>query len=336
MEEDFSFYVDRNSNVISWGEQVGRITGKSASKTLGRNYRSVFPKILSGGGQDAVSLALSINEKIAIKGFELKCPGQAMIADVIIDPLRGDTEPRGAKVTVSRIICPALKNAGNARRFLDIGKTASTLAHGVRNPLNAMKGAVLYLSKKYKDEKTLAEFAEIMDDEITKFDNFISKFLSTSVSDTEAVLTDINLLLKKIEVLISFQTRFYHIETTFEFGDIPLVTVNAFHLEHAILNVINNAVEIMRAGGTLGITTRTETNRSGSFIVMEISDTGPGSHARKSHSGVMIESGGKGFGLLITREILKYYGGHLEVRHRRGGGTKVFLYLSSGKAGTKE
>ncbi|VAX30791.1 hypothetical protein MNBD_NITROSPIRAE02-120, partial [hydrothermal vent metagenome] len=39
------------------------------------------------------------------------------------------------------------------------------------------------------------------------------------------------------------------------------------------------------------------------------------------------ETRGRGFGLFITREILQYYGGFLEIKSRKGAGTAVRLYL---------
>jgi two-component system nitrogen regulation sensor histidine kinase GlnL len=234
-------------------------------------------------------------------------------------------------VTVSNIVCPVLKNIHNAQRFIDIGKTASTLAHGVRAPLSAVAGAVLYLNKKYPKEHMLSEFADIMDDEIRKFDNFISKFMRDSLFDEEPVITDINALLRKIQVMTSFQTHYYHIRTVFAYGDIPLVKVAPFQFEQAVMNIINNAIEIMRSGGRLTVKTRLETFSAGHFIVVEISDTGSGVFSSPQHA--PMEGGGKGFGLLITREILRHYGGHLDIKSRKGKGTTAILYIAAYKKG---
>ena len=40
---------------------------------------------------------------------------------------------------------------------------------------------------------------------------------------------------------------------------------------------------------------------------------------------------GKGFGLFITRETIKYHGGSLEVKSRKGIGTSIKLYLPISK-----
>jgi two-component system nitrogen regulation sensor histidine kinase GlnL len=338
VEEGFSFIVDKNSLIVSWGEKLGQVMGKTVQETLGKVYHEEFPRLVKDGN-DAVALSLVGNERIALKKYSLKCPSDAIAVDIRIEPLENiedvrGKKGRGARVTLSNPVCPMLSGMRNVQRFIGLGKTASTLAHGVRNPLNAMKGAVLYLNGKYPNERTLGEFAAIMEDEIQKLDDFISQFLSATVEESESAMTDINSLLKKIEVLTSYQTHFYQIRTVYEYGDIPTLMANSFQLGHAILNIINNAIEVMHGGGRLTVKTRLEPSAGGLYIVIEISDTGPRISevsARQPHA--LLEDRGKGFGLLITREILKGYGGYLELKSRKGKGTVAQLYIAANNVG---
>jgi two-component system nitrogen regulation sensor histidine kinase GlnL len=332
MEESFNFITDKDTRIICWGEQIARFMGKQAPETIGKVYHEVFPKLVSAN-TDAVSSALTKNSKVVLRGYPLECPHHSMTADVVIEPQR-ERNRKTARVVISNVICPILQHMGNAQRFVDIGMTASTLAHGVRNPLNAMKGAALYLGQKYPEEPTLAEFARIMEEEIVRFDQFISHFLSTSLplSSGESILTDINEMLKKIRVLTSFQTDLHNIRTVYEYGDIPAVVVNFFHMEHAILNVINNAIESMNSGGTLTVKSAVENHSGHDYLVVTISDTGTGLAKSGLPGSRLLEKRGKGFGLLITREILAYYGGYLEIQSRKGSkGTIARLYLSAAR-----
>ena len=43
-------------------------------------------------------------------------------------------------------------------------------AHGIRNSLNAIKGAVFYLMEKYDDHDTIKEFMRIATDEIERIE----------------------------------------------------------------------------------------------------------------------------------------------------------------------
>jgi two-component system nitrogen regulation sensor histidine kinase GlnL len=200
----------------------------------------------------------------------------------------------------------------------------------VRNPLNAIKGAVVYLREKYDYEEPLIEFTRIMEEEISRLENFISRFLSSSVSDTEVSETDINSLLKKIEIFTSLQIYTRNVQSLYELGGIPPITINSFHLEQAILNVINNAIDAMADGGQLKIRTFTEERSGRIFVVIAISDTGPGMSDKKIDdlSSENRESG-RGFGLFITYEILKHYGGHLEIDSKKNMGTTIKLFIPS-------
>ena len=149
--------------------------------------------------------------------------------------------------------CAAARKLGEAQRLIDIGKIASTLAHGVRNPLNAIKGAVVYLRGKYAHEAPLIEFTRIMEEEISRLEGFISRFLSSSISTAESADVDVNSLLRRIEVFTAYQLFNRSITPVFELADVPPIRVNEFHLEQAVLNVVNNAIEAMKAGGRLTV-----------------------------------------------------------------------------------
>ena len=207
-------------------------------------------------------------------------------------------------------------------------KVASTLAHGVRNPLNAIKGAVVYLSEKYSQEAPLVEFTKIIEDEISRLESFISKFLSSSVSVTEDRETDINSLLKKIEVFIALQIYTRNIRSLFEYGSIPPVIINSFHLEQAILNVINNAIDAMDNGGQLKIGSSVEERSGRIYVVVAVSDTGRGmTNACVGELPLDQKDNGRGFGLFITYEILRHYHGHLEIDSKRNAGTTIKLFI---------
>jgi signal transduction histidine kinase len=113
--------------------------------------------------------------------------------------------------------------------------------------------------------------------------------------------------------------------------------VNTFQIEQAILNVINNALEAMHSDGQLTVKTRQEKRSGTDFIVIEIGDTGPGMAQNIiDRLSLSPKDSGRGFGLFITREILQYYGGHLEIKSIKGQGSTVLLYLPIKRDGGRE
>jgi two-component system nitrogen regulation sensor histidine kinase GlnL len=333
--KEFTFSTDRELRLRSWHQGTADMLGRSASDLIGKKYYDLFPRIFIGD-RDALLVAASRKRTVVFEGYSMPCLYAGIKADIIIEPALSPTDSvNEIKVTVRpHAPCAAARKLDESQRLIDIGKVASTLAHGVRNPLNAIKGAVVYLRGKYEHEAPLIEFTKIMEEEISRLEGFISRFLSSSISNADHRATDVNALLRKIEVFIAFQLYTRSITPAFELGDVPPVVVNSFHVEQAVLNVINNAIEAMKTGGRLAVRTSTEVRSGEDFLVIAVSDTGPGMMDREVRDfDDATRSEGKGFGLFISYEVLKYYNGNLTIESRKNEGTTVRLYLPLPKAG---
>lgn len=337
----YSFIVDGQLRIKSWDETLGTLGAKSQSDVLGIPYFEVIPKICDGDA-DAVLQVLKEGKSLHLKGYRVQCLLGGIEADVLIEPIIDEAGiVRGAGVSMENIQgCALEKKLQQLQPIIDIGKIASTLAHGVRNPLNAIKGAVVYIKDKYPREKTLVEFTGIIEEEIARLDQFVTKFLSTSVFDNELSDTDINAMIKKLEVFTSLQAQSCNVEVVCNYGKVPALMLNSFHVEQAILNLINNAIEAMPAGGRLLVETKTERCSEQDFVVIQIADTGTGMVNCKENvfhipSQEKIKERGKGFGMFITREVIQSHGGHLEIKSEKGFGTtiKMFFPISKGSGG---
>jgi two-component system nitrogen regulation sensor histidine kinase GlnL len=63
-------------------------------------------------------------------------------------------------------------------------------------------------------------------------------------------------------------------------------------------------------------------------VVIAISDTGPGLSGKKLEELASdTHNNGKGFGLFITYEILKHYGGYIEIDGKKNVGTMITLFI---------
>lgn len=327
--KELYFCTDKKLRICSWEQTISELTGQPATTILGRKYYDIFPRIYTDK-KDALAQTIKSKRALTLKKHSFPCLYGGFTADIKIRPVKAALQKDDAvKVTIQPYsTCAVAKKLHQSQKLIDIGIIASTLAHGVRNPLNAIKGAVVYLREKYIGEDTLVEFTKIMEDEISGLERFITEFLSSSVSETAASETDINAILKKIEIFTSLQIYARNIESHYELGNIPPITINSFHLEQAILNVINNAIEAMKSGGQLKIRTSTEERSNNTFVVVAISDTGPGIPDKKRDA--LISEGknnGRGFGFFITYEILKHYGGHLEIDSKKNVGTTIQLFI---------
>ncbi len=310
---------------------MAQFTGKAVMTVLGNKYYDVLPSI-HFAGKDALEQALKNKKAIWIKGHRIPCLFSHVDSDIDIDPKRssdGDVVQIDVTLSVSSA-CPVVHQLNQSQQFINIGKTASTLAHGVRNPLNAIKGAVVYLSEKYSNEESLVEFTTIMQEEISRLESFITKFLSGSVEDKDEPPADINSVLKNIQGFTALLMHTRNIQAEFDLGETGPIRLTDFHLEQIVLNVINNAIDAMKNGGRLKIRTFKEMRSDDQYAIIEISDTGPGMTDKmiNRHAPRPGEVG-RGFGLLITYELLKYYQGHIKIDSKKDVGTTVQLYIPS-------
>jgi two-component system nitrogen regulation sensor histidine kinase GlnL len=211
---------------------------------------------------------------------------------------------------------------------------ASSLAHGVRNPLNAIKGAVVYLEEKYGHEATLIEFSTIITEEISKLDNFVSNFLSAARGEMSFFPVNVNDLLGSILRVIKMRAEVQQVKISTNLSVLPLVPANLFQLEQAIFNIINNAFEALPDGGIIEIRTFMKWENDLDYVVIEITDNGKGIPTRKLESlgNLSNDSEGdvRGFGIFLSREIIKSHRGRLQWESRKEHGTTFKIYLPAG------
>ena len=117
--------------------------------------------------------------------------------------------------------------------------------------------------------------------------------------------------------------------------DLLTVQGDAFHLQEAINNIIDNAIDAMPNGGQLTIQARNaeDTPQTGPEVIIEIQDSGPGispEYTEKIFEPFFTTKSvgsGTGLGLAITTEIIQLHKGHITVHSEEGRGTRFLIRL---------
>jgi two-component system nitrogen regulation sensor histidine kinase GlnL len=323
-----SFTIDDGLKLKSWSGEFEKIWGGKTPKIENCFFHEILP--VNNATVNSVKRVLKDGKPVRLKEVKLSCPYGFCAIDMNIAPLDRKNLSNGVKISLApAFICQKELQASDSVPMEEISSTVATIAHGVRNPLNAIKGAVVYIREKYPKEKNLNVFTRIMEEEIDRLDAFIAHYLSTAIEQKRIATVDINSVLRKIEILMSFQVQSHNIQPVYHFGSIPHVKINPFLIEQAFLNVINNAIEAMAQGGKLTITTEPVNRSKKQYVLVEIADTGSGIMKSISQT-LSSHRKGRGFGLLITREIIKSVSGHLEITSKRGIGTVVRLFFPCG------
>ncbi len=322
----YSFQVDTQLRIAGCDRAFEQKFVGERKKAVGQFYAEFFSPIVSDG-HDMVEHAIRSGGKVRLNGYNARSFSGPCIIDITIEPVSAsDGTPAGAIINIA----PAADQTKQTPTSVDVRKLAVTLAHGIRNPLNAIKGAVVYLQEKYAAEQTLLEFTRIMEEEIARLDAFISRFLGLSTEESELVLFDVNDMLRRISMLTSLQAKALNIGISYIYGNVPPCLGDPFHIEQAVLNLINNSMNALSAGGAIAVESSRETADGTEYIVITVSDNGTGIINPKAlNTSLAADSCGHGYGMFIAREVMRAMGGRVEMKSEQGAGTSISLYLKA-------
>jgi signal transduction histidine kinase len=224
-----------------------------------------------------------------------------------------------------------------ADRLSALGQLSAGLAHEIRNPLGAIKGAVEILQEDYPTGHPKAEFYAILLKEVERLNDVLTNFLSFARPVTPHLAPlDVRSVLTALEGLTSGQARAHRVQIFTSFHEGPSrVMADETLLKQAFLNIMLNAVEAMPSGGDLAISTRLSpagaTGDRPEWVEVVFDDTGPG--IREGDLGRIFDPffttkrDGTGLGLAITHRIIENHDGTIRVTSQGGKGTTFVVTL---------
>jgi len=229
-----------------------------------------------------------------------------------------------------------------ADRLSALGQLSAGLAHEIRNPLGAIKGAVEILQDDYASGHPKAEFFGIVLKEVERLNTVVTNFLSFA-RPAALALSPVELrgALTHLEGLISGQAHAHRVQvfTSFHGGPSRVMADEAL-LKQAFLNIMLNALEAMPDGGDLAIATRLVGGQGGragdeaqrpESVEVVFDDTGHGiaepDLGRIFDPFFTTKKDGTGLGLAITYRIIENHRGSVRVASQPGRGTTFAVTL---------
>jgi len=221
-------------------------------------------------------------------------------------------------------------------RLAALGEMAAGLAHEIRNPLGAIKGAVLVVEpSKDQFDEDVQEYLEIIVEEVDRLNRVVSQFLTYSrpfagelgkVRMRDVVKATLRLLSEEQREKVSFD----------EPTDLPPVRGDGDALRQVLHNLMLNAfdaIEHREAEGRIGVDI--DFRRRGLLradaIAVTVWDNGHGlSHQTITNLFVPFhttKSGGTGLGLPISQRIVENHRGVIEVGNQPDGGARFTVLL---------
>jgi signal transduction histidine kinase len=223
-------------------------------------------------------------------------------------------------------------------RLAALGQMAAGLAHEVKNPLSAIKGAAQLLGEPilgHAPDDASSEFLGIILEEVDRLDRVVCSVLNYArPSQGDPGLVSVNAVVDQtLRLLASDRDGGCNYTTHFD-EDLPKVRADAEQLRQVLLNLIRNAGQAMGGRGTITITTRARrTDSSDGSVEIAVTDSGPGISA-EVRANLFVpffttRAQGTGLGLAISERIIQEMGGRIEVLTAVGAGSTFSVQLPS-------
>ncbi len=217
-------------------------------------------------------------------------------------------------------------------RLAAIGAMAAGLAHEIRNPLGAIKGAAEYLDPKSLDNDEESEFLQVIIDETNRLNSVVSQFLDYARPFRAKLrATDVNAVLKKTAKLLEAQNADWGGRIVFQLDDaLPTISADSEQLKQVILNLALNGLDASKAtGAPIHLTTRNVPDRA--CIELRVRDEGIGI-PKEDLDQIFIpffttKQQGTGLGLAVCQRIIMNHGGTITFESQIGVGTECIIQL---------
>jgi len=212
-------------------------------------------------------------------------------------------------------------------RLAVIGQVSASIAHDLRNPLGSVRNASYFLRRRMnKEEPKLAEYTQIIDEEVAKADQIITNLLEMArpkVPHKEKV--DLAGIIKEVLSLAKGASG-VHCEMSMV-PDPFVVEGDPNQLRQVVANIVDNAIEAMKGAGVFFV----EACHDAGYDTIVFRDTGSGfaPEVKKTAFEPLIttKASGTGLGLTICREIIENHGGSIAVEECEGPGAAVRIRL---------
>lgn len=215
-------------------------------------------------------------------------------------------------------------------RLAALGEMAAGVAHELRNPLSSIKGLALLLKSKFTANSTDREAADILVREVERLNRSIGELLDYARPDRlEKATVSLNEIVGKALTLLRVDADAAGIEIVTEYCPPPdLVHADQDKLSQVFLNLLLNAIQAMKNGGTLQVATVRD---PGQQLLCRIQDSGCGIEAdllpKIFDPYVTTKSSGTGLGLAMSVKIIEEHGGRIDISSTPGQGTTVVVAL---------
>lgn len=234
-------------------------------------------------------------------------------------------EAPGTLVAFSAFVRDISKRKASERALLQseklasVGRLASSIAHEINNPLAAVTN-LLYLIDQQANTPELKYLAETAQDELARVSQITAHTLRFHRQISKPTQLNLRDLFESIVALYRARLRNSGINPRIR-ADAISIHCHEGELRQIVLNIVGNAIDAMKQGGTLHLRCRQTKNPTTGSVAIRLTIADSGTGMDSTTVGQIFEPffttkgiGGTGLGLWVTHDLVQRNGGIIRVR----------------------
>ncbi|MCS7209575.1 MAG: GAF domain-containing protein [Fimbriimonadales bacterium] len=332
------FTVDETGQITTWNRAAQQILGFAARESVGRPYREVL-----GDARCPISttrcqeLQEAIEQVLQEAGSKhlYKIPAQVgaetRVLNCAISPLLTRGRQTQGAVVLFEDITEYLRlesRLSEMERLATVGQMTAIIAHEIRNPLTALRGAVDLMRQEEPLPESISLYVEVIQQEAQRLTEIAEEFLEFAKPfHLQIRPTRLKPLLQRVLVVQEPYLKSAGVQAVLETPDDLEASLDAGRIEQALRNLIQNAVHAMPHGGRITLRAFEE----GDWIAIAVQDTGSGVPPEIREKiftpFYTTRTRGTGLGLSIVKKIAEGHGGRTTLECPAEGGSIFTLWL---------
>jgi len=333
--DDGIVVLDPQRKIVAANDAFLQRTGTVRDEAVGCSCRDVTTSLCASG--DCPTLACLDSGRRQVRLCERQRPdGSVAWEEVHASPIRGPDGTLLQVVEVWRDITErraAEARLAEAHRLASLGQLASGFSHEMNTPLGTVLASVEGILREARQRPERPEWAGIREsasvarEQILRCRGITQHFLRMSRGQSSADIVDLAATVRAVARLVDPTAR--ELRVRIDVGPLPPglhARVDESELQHALINLVLNAVQACRPGGTVTLTAERD-----DLLRLRITDDGcgipPEQRTRIFEPFVSLRKGGTGLGLFLSQSFVRRWGGEIAIESEPGRGSTFEIRL---------
>lgn len=216
-----------------------------------------------------------------------------------------------------------------ASKLAALGEMSAVMAHEIRTPIGILRSSAQMLAREPGLSDDGRELTSFIGSETERLSGMVTTLLdSTRTRVPNMKPNDLNELIHLSIGLLAIQAEEKKVTVTEHLGSSPaIIECDAEQMTQVLLNLIQNALQILPMGGRISVSSREQSSRR----IIEIADDGPGIAAdelpRIFEPFFTKRDGGFGLGLSVVQHIVAAHCGEVAAGPSSMGGALFTISL---------